>query len=1184
MKSIMRKSFVIIIALILFLAFGNLGQAAEGDGVEVAHCFDDLLDGSGNDHDASLVDNAYLLNGMVYFDGSGDYVNVGSGTWSGNPCDGSSDFTIAIAYASTQQGMGEGGGVLACIGAPSAGGGSGHLTIITNGNGQYLDCWYVGSTGSIGQFSGLSYSFSDGNMHYAFITFNASTNLVQLYALDGGVAVPGPSDNLNINTTGSGVYPRLGRAHDDPYYDFASVELNGQISYFAIWNRILTTSEMEAAEDLCVAPHPCRPDNPSPSKNEEHVDYRNLTLDWTVDGTCNPSTTYDVYFGDSYPPLLQASGESNTYWDAPTPLDKDKWYYWQIISQVPGEDPVEGGEWKFKTGGKAYNPNPYNGQPNVSLSAQLSWDGDTFADSYDVYFGTDSTPDVGEYQGNQGGTVWDPPGEMDSDTTYYWKIDEVIGGGPVPGEVWSFSTVLEPPNPAQLGFDEILFIQQPSFNSNHFYTDFINFNPTGLYNSDNGIYRYNLITDSVTPVITAAQMPGGTGVFYKFDLDWDASRIVFDYKQSTTTGYRIWMCDIDGSNLTQITTTPPDEVSNITEYYMPGFNEDMDTFNYHYDDMHPCFTQEDTIIFTSTRCKITTLCDSPGTLVTPVLHRINIDGTGLEKLTDSPVSEFAPSMMSDGRVVYTRWEYVDKDSLYCKAGYAMNPDGTHVNEIFGLNHHSPPSLNYFRQCPDNPNKFVCVGSPHYWQGDNLGPILLIDRSKEVRTHEDPYDPTPGPAVTYVTPDVHIWQEPGWNFWTGSSWVENNEGIGGKLYTTPYPLSEKLFLVSCKYNNNDSWETRSAYGIYLIDISGNHIEIVNRPGTSCWNPYPLKPRNKPITINALKFPSFLLPNGDPNQGLALVTDIYKGMDGVARGDVKYLRVNIAVSRPWSCHRIKLWGPEAEGPKGEYLSSAGWVSALWPRVQLGIVPVEDDGSAYFVVPADRNIFMQALDSEYRELQRERTYINFRPGEFRSCIGCHECSGEAPTPPFGSGEAPMALQHDPCVPAPMPGEAAGTGDWAGWGVKVLYYPYDIQPIFDAKCISCHSGGSPSGGLNLSNGVTEHYNVSYENLTEGGYCGPLIVENNDFMTIDFTEYLPPKSLGCYTSSLADWLYTDSAHRARLTDPELYKIFRWIDTNYQFYGTYYGRHHGSYEGHPNFRPMPTVEETISPEAPSWHE
>ena len=134
------------------------------------------------------------------------------------------------------------------------------------------------------------------------------------------------------------------------------------------------------------------------------------------------------------------------------------------------------------------------------------------------------------------------------------------------------------------------------------------------------------------------------------------------------------------------------------------------------------------------------------------------------------------------------------------------------------------------------------------------------------------------------------------------------------------------------------------------------------------------------------------------------------------------------------------------------------------------------------------LQALDSEYREIQRERTYVNYRPGEFRSCVGCHDASGKAPPEVAAVGGSVMALQQGgPSVPAPMPGEAAGTGDWAGWGVKVIYYPHDIQPILDDKCISCHSS---SGGQTpyWTGEVTGFYTASYDNMKNGKYCGPLV------------------------------------------------------------------------------------------------
>ncbi len=111
-----------------------------------------------------------------------------------------------------------------------------------------------------------------------------------------------------------------------------------------------------------------------------------------------------------------------------------------------------------------------------------------------------------------------------------------------------------------------------------------------------------------------------------------------------------------------------------------------------------------------------------------------------------------------------------------------------------------------------------------------------------------------------------------------------------------------------------------------------------------------------------------------------------MEGVEPGEVKWLRINEALPRYWSTGRR--WGPS--------LSSSSWKAALWPRVQWGVVPVEEDGSAHFLVPANRSIFFQALDENFREIQRERTYVNYAPGEVRSCTGCHgQANRTAPRP---------------------------------------------------------------------------------------------------------------------------------------------------------------------------------------------
>jgi len=747
--------------------------------------------------------------------------------------------------------------------------------------------------------------------------------------------------------------------------------------------------------------------------------------------------------------------------------------------------------------------------------------------------------------------------------------------------------------PDELGFDKILFIKRPTFASDHFYTDFINGCERDQFRKDNGIYIYNIKTKTVTPVITAADMlartDSGDGIFYYFDLSFDAKRIVFDYKPSIEEGFRIWQCNIDGSNLRQLTFTPPDEKGNTIEY-----NLGDDLFNFHYDDMHPCYTPDDHIIFTSTRCKYTTLCDYPGILVTPVLHRIDLDGANMEKLTDSPVSEFCPTVMPDGRIMYTRWEYVDKSSVRIKVLMAMRPDGSMPEELFGLDHLDPAAVMYGRVVPGKPNLIACIGCPHCPQGSSIGELMLINTRKNVRTKE---------AVTRITKNVRMNDEPGWEFWNGSSWKFDRSGRSGRLYATPYPVNATTFMVSCKYDESERWNELNAYDLYLIDTAGNHTLIYGEDDTSCWLPVPLVARPKPPVIHGPRNPEL----AKKKRAMCIVTDVYGGMDGVRKGAVKYLRVNIVVSRPWSAHRIPLWGKN-DAP---VFSSTGWRGASWPRVQLGVVPVEEDGSACFVVPADKNIQLQALDENYMEVQRERTYFNMRPGEIRSCIGCHERRKSTPLNDK-SKSVPLALQKAPRIPGPQPGESAGVGKWAGWGTNVIHYETDIQPIWDkdrpgGSCTSCHGETDAAGGLNLSGKLTEHYCVSYESLTRLGnpptglgypkwergtkYLGLIVGEVglHEQEEDNNGAYFPPYTLGSHTSFLVGVLrgkhddILSEKHGNKLTKEELVQVVTWVDSNAQYYGTYYGKHHLAYRNKSGFRRLPTFEEAIDNTAPPWH-
>ena len=740
--------------------------------------------------------------------------------------------------------------------------------------------------------------------------------------------------------------------------------------------------------------------------------------------------------------------------------------------------------------------------------------------------------------------------------------------------------------PDELGFEEIVFVKRKPYSSDHYYTDINNGTSPDRFLPDNGIYIYNLRTRSERAVVTAAGLPGGKGFIGKISLSFDAKKVVFDFRQDPGSGFRIWEVNTDGTGLRQISFPPKDEAEKVVRWHK----------SWHTDDIHPCYLPDGKIIFSSTRCEHTILCGGSASLVAPGLHRMDADGTHVEQLTRSPVSEFCPLVLDDGRVMYHRWEYIDRGARVAKTVWSMNPDGTRPQELYGLADDDTTIYMYPQPLPGSNHRFVCVGTCHYPQGGCLGAILLVDFGMGVRERgpdPDEADYVQGDArypVINITPHVFIKRrmEPGWFFLTKEGkYVLDPEGRSGHLYTHPYPVSDREFLVSYKVNPSDHYkQVANAYALYLIDTAGHHRPVHADDKLSCWHPLPLVARPVPPRVHLLRDPEYAAGN----QAVCVVANVYQGMEGIEPGNVKWLRINEALPRYWSTNRR--WGPS--------LSSSSWKAALWPRVQWGVVPVEKDGSAHFLVPANRSIFFQALDENFRELQRERTYVNYAPGEIRSCTGCHGQSNR--TPSLGASAMPLALTRAPSTPQPQPCDlVAGGGD--GRAGQVIHYPTDIQPIFDAKCVSCHGPKDPAGGLRLTGEITLYYNTSYEELARKELAGPIIAEFTSFRQGDRGNYngayLPPRHLGCPTSPMIAMLTTPAHpknakddHSKMLTATELMILSRWVDTNYQFYGSYFGRHHPQWVNRDpgnsaydpaDFRRKATFEEATSFLAPPWH-
>ncbi|MBM3891027.1 MAG: LamG domain-containing protein, partial [Verrucomicrobia bacterium] len=296
---------------------------------------------------------------------------------------------------------------------------------------------------------------------------------------------------------------------------------------------------------------------------------------------------------------------------------------------------------------------------------------------------------------------------------------------------------------------------------------------------------------------------------------------------------------------------------------------------------------------------------------------------------------------------------------------------------------------------------------------------------------------------------------------------------------------------------------------------------------------------------------------------LVADVYRGLDGVKPGTVKWLRVMEQIPRPWSVQCDAKPGDSFPGQ----MVAISYYTHIWVAVLHGIVPVHADGSAYFTVPANKSIYFQALDENFMEVQKMRTFVNLKPDENRSCIGCHEHRIQSPEP-----RRLAALRQPPVKPAAQPGETAP---------RPIHYASDVQPTLDKHCVRCHSGADPKAKLNLTGELTEHFNRSYEELITKGmvnfiqeWTGPRMKDPPPYFTVGgsmaHAPAVPPYTYGSHQSKLVDVL-RKGHHDVKLSREEFIKLVTWVDANVPFYGSYFGRRNIRYKNRPDFRPVPTL-------------
>ena len=566
---------------------------------------------------------------------------------------------------------------------------------------------------------------------------------------------------------------------------------------------------------------------------------------------------------------------------------------------------------------------------------------------------------------------------------------------------------------------------------------------------------------AVTTLVDA----GKDGLARDPDVSFDGKKILFSMRTNILDNYHLYEVNSNASGLKQLTSAKG--VFDIDPIYLPDGG----------------------IIFSSSREPKYCMCNKH---IMANLFRMEADGANIIQIGKSTLFEGHSNLMPDGRIMYDRWEYVDRNFGDAQGLWTVNPDGTRHAVYYGNNTKSPGAKLEGRMLSNE--LCLCIfGSCH---DRPWGALALIDRSKGVDGK--------GPVIR-TWPTKAIKQVDIGDFDSFKRFSPR--------YEDPYPLSDKYFLVSRSTGNGEEM------AIALVDIFGNEVEL-HREMPGCYDPMPLAPRKRPPVIP-------LARKYDNSPGKFYIQDVYVGthMQGVKRGDVKYLRVvESGEKRSWTPSN---WQGQIGFAPGTQWPALNWADLGNKRI-LGTVAVEKDGSVYFECPAEAFVYFQLLDARGRLIQTMRSGTIIQPGELQGCIGCHE--NRVSQSPVNNN--PIALKKPACK----------LDGWYGTP-RFFNYTKEIQPVFDRNCVKCHDYGKPAGQkLNLSGDRSYIFSASYQDLMHTRIANCL--------GTGAAPIVQPYEWGSNKSKLIEVL--DKGHyKVKLTDEEMARLAAWIDINGPYYSTY---------------------------------
>ena len=641
----------------------------------------------------------------------------------------------------------------------------------------------------------------------------------------------------------------------------------------------------------------------------------------------------------------------------------------------------------------------------------------------------------------------------------------------------------------------------------------------------------------------------------RVDLSFDASKIVFSAKVEGDTNYHLYSMGLGGGDARKLTR---------------GL----------YNDSDPAWLPDGGIVFTTSRSNHYLRCGG-NEFRLQVLARCDADGKNIYFISTNNESDSMPYVMDDGRILYCRWEYVDKNIFRLQSFWTINPDGTNSQVFWGNQSHWPDNPICAIQIPGTEKFLFQSASHHNVYRAGLG---VLEPSKGINYPDGIYNLTP-----------HI------------GWAEAGVGPKDKAYNdkfrmsknfssfyTPYPVCRDMFLVSARMRGKHPIKT-AAYSfedglglegslanrcrntpedwmsLYLADYDGN-MELVYKGLRNIQFAQPLRPRATPRIVESSvvwpgdkSYENFTAPGG-----VLYSANVYEN-SGIPFGQAKYLRV-VEHCAPTYADGVrdatKEWleitkalgiAPDlpfiAKDPSlsKHFLSGETSMSILLDESHkriLGEVPIEADGSVHVKIPSMRAVYFQLLDKDRKLIQTMRSSTHVMPGEMRGCLGCH------------STQTNVAPPRKPALALRKPAAQLENR----FADRTFGFARTVQPILDKHCVSCHNSKDGHWLSLEGKKLLKEWNftVSYLNLVLGvkgregkqnphiGYAAAIFpyhtYPNPDLKVCTEESVIKPMSVLSGKSKLVDMLQKGH-NKVALSEREMDLLKAWIDLNCPFYG-----------------------------------